>query len=92
MFPSALASRVVSRSSLMVNPSRFLSAAAKKHLKEGDRVPNVIFKARVRDASLGGENPFKWKDVTTADLFAKKRVVFFALPGGSQLLLPLGSF
>ena len=51
-------------------------------LKEGDRVPHVIFKARVRDNSLGGENPFKWKEVSTKDLFENKRVVIFALPGG----------
>jgi thioredoxin-dependent peroxiredoxin len=44
-------------------------------------VPNVVFKARVRDASLEGPNPFAWKDVTSEDLFAGKRVVLFALPG-----------
>jgi thioredoxin-dependent peroxiredoxin len=44
-------------------------------------VPNVVFKARVRDASIEGPNPFKFKDVTTEDLFAGKRVVLFALPG-----------
>ena len=57
-------------------------ATGTKTLKEGDKVPNVIFKARVRDESLGGENPFKWKNVSTADLFNNKRVVLFALPGG----------
>lgn len=51
-------------------------------LKVGDRVPEVTFKARVRDDKLGGENPFKWKDIKSSDLFAKKRAVVFALPGG----------
>ena len=51
--------------------------------KEGDMVPNVVFKARVRDDSLPQPNPFKWKDVTSADLFKGKRVVLFALPGGT---------
>ena len=53
-----------------------------KGLKEGERVPNVVFKARVRDEKIGGSNPFKWKYVSTSDLFANKRVVLFALPGG----------
>eukprot|EP00128_Syssomonas_multiformis_P011162 Colp12_sorted_trinity150504_noHs@12865 len=44
-------------------------------------VPNVVFKCRVRDEKIGGPNPFKWKDVTSADLFKGKRVVLFSLPG-----------
>jgi hypothetical protein len=51
-------------------------------LKEGDSIPSVTFKARVRDDSLPQPNPFKWKDVTTDDLFKGKRCVVFALPGG----------
>ncbi len=39
---------------------------------EGQRVPDVTFRTRV-DGS--------WKDVTTADVFAGRRVVVFALPG-----------
>jgi thioredoxin-dependent peroxiredoxin len=50
-------------------------------MSEGAAVPNVVFKARVRDATIEGPNPFTWKDVSTADLFAGKRVVVFALPG-----------
>lgn len=45
------------------------------------RVPDVVFKTRVRDESIGGDNPFRWQDRTTDDLFADKRVVLFALPG-----------
>ena len=44
-------------------------------------VPNVTFKTRVRDESIGGPNPFRWEDKTTADLFAGKKVVVFSLPG-----------
>lgn len=44
-------------------------------------VPNVMFKTRVRDASIGGDNPFRWQDLSTADIFAGKRVVLFSLPG-----------
>ena len=45
------------------------------------RVPDVVFKTRVRDESIGGENPFRWQDVTSNELFAGKRVALFALPG-----------
>lgn len=41
-------------------------------IHEGSRVPHVTFKAREGHA---------WKSVTTADLFAGKRVVVFGLPG-----------
>jgi peroxiredoxin len=44
-------------------------------------VPNVVFKTRVRDESIGGPNPFRWQDRTTEELFAGKRVVVFSLPG-----------
>jgi len=45
------------------------------------RVPNVTFKTRVRDESIGGENPFRWQDVTSDDIFKGKKVVIVALPG-----------
>ena len=44
-------------------------------------VPNVIFQTRVRDESIGGDNPFKWQEVTSNELFGNRRVVVFALPG-----------
>ena len=44
-------------------------------------IPDVIFKTRVRDESIGGDNPYKWVDKTTDDFFEGKRVVVFALPG-----------
>jgi peroxiredoxin len=49
--------------------------------KVGTTVPQVTFKTRVRDESIGGDNPFRWQDVTTDDYFAGKRVVVFSLPG-----------
>ena len=53
----------------------------KKENLIGTKVPNVIFKTRVRDESLGGDNPFRWQDVSTHDLFDNKKVVVFSLPG-----------
>jgi thioredoxin-dependent peroxiredoxin len=46
-----------------------------------NKVPDVVFKTRVRDESVGGENPFRWQDLTTAEIFGGKKVVLFALPG-----------
>lgn len=45
------------------------------------RVPNVVFKTRVRDESIEGDNPFRWQDTTSESLFSGKRVVLFSLPG-----------
>ena len=44
-------------------------------------VPDVTFKTRVRDEAVGGDNPFRWQDVTSRELFAGKRVLVFSLPG-----------
>lgn len=50
-------------------------------VKEGDYVPNVTLKVRVRNNQLKIDNPFQWKDISTSQLFENKRVVLFALPG-----------
>ncbi|MFV0385394.1 peroxiredoxin [Paracoccus sp. (in: a-proteobacteria)] len=50
-------------------------------MKIGDKLPDVTFKTRVRDEAVGGPNPYRWQDMTTADYFAGKRVVLFSLPG-----------
>ena len=47
----------------------------------GRRLPDVIFKTRVYDATVDGPNPYRWQDETTSSLFSKKRVVVFSLPG-----------
>lgn len=47
----------------------------------GVNVPNIIFHYRVRDESIGGDNPFRWQDVSSNEIFANKRVVVFSLPG-----------
>ena len=44
-------------------------------------VPQVTFKTRVRDESVAGDNPYRWEDKTTTDIFGGKRVVMFSLPG-----------
>lgn len=50
-------------------------------MTEGNNVPSVVFKTRVRDESVEGENPFRWQDLTTDDVFKGKNIVIFALPG-----------
>jgi peroxiredoxin len=47
----------------------------------GREVPDVIFKTRARDESVGGDNPFKWQDLPSGDVFRQKRIVLFSLPG-----------
>ncbi|SMX32692.1 peroxiredoxin [Maliponia aquimaris] len=44
-------------------------------------VPDAVFHTRVRNPELEGDNPFEWKDVTSNEIFAGRRVVLFALPG-----------
>ncbi len=50
-------------------------------MKSGTKLPDVTFHTRVRDEAVGGPNPFRWEDKTTADYFAGKRVILFSLPG-----------
>ncbi|MFY0680019.1 MAG: peroxiredoxin [Thalassovita sp.] len=50
-------------------------------MQAGLQLPNVTFRTRVRDESIGGSNPFRWQDVSTADYFGGKRVILFSLPG-----------
>lgn len=45
------------------------------------RVPDVTFKTRVLNESLGGPNPYEWKDLTSKEVFAGKRIVVVGLPG-----------
>ena len=45
------------------------------------RIPDVTFKTRVRNDALGGPNPYEWKDVTSKEVFAGKRIVVVGLPG-----------
>lgn len=44
-------------------------------------VPEITFKTRVRNESIGGDNPFRWQDVESAELFKGKSIVVLALPG-----------
>ena len=48
---------------------------------QGRQVPQVTFRTRVRDESIGGDNPFRWQDKTSDDYFKGKKVVLFSLPG-----------
>lgn len=50
-------------------------------LPEGAHVPQVTFKTRVRDESIGKENPYRWQDVTSDEIFKDKTIVVFGLPG-----------
>ena len=47
----------------------------------GKIIPSVVFRTRTRDLSIGGDNPYRWKDVTSDDYFLCRRVILFSLPG-----------
>jgi thioredoxin-dependent peroxiredoxin len=51
-----------------------------KHLTN-TKVPSVVFKTRVRDESIEGDNPFKWLDLSTEEIFNNKKIIIFGLPG-----------
>ncbi len=44
-------------------------------------IPTVVFKTRVRDESIAEDNPFRWLDISSDDIFKGKKVVILALPG-----------
>ena len=50
-------------------------------ISENNNVPQVTFKTRVRDEAVLGDNPFRWQDLSTDDVFKGKNIVLFALPG-----------
>ncbi|MCZ2328991.1 peroxiredoxin [Bartonella sp. F02] len=45
------------------------------------KVPQVTFHTRVRDESVGGNNPYRWQEMTSDAYFKGKRVILFSLPG-----------
>ena len=47
----------------------------------GKRVPNINWPIRVRDEAIGGDNPFRWDQLKSSDIFIDKRVLVFSLPG-----------
>jgi len=53
----------------------------KVKLMYNGNIPEVTFKTRVRDESIGGDNPFRWEDVKSTDLWGKGYHVVFSLPG-----------
>ena len=44
-------------------------------------VPEMVFKTRVRDESISGDNPYRWQDASTDELFGGKKILVFSLPG-----------
>ena len=46
-----------------------------------DRVPDVVFKTRVRDEAMAGPNPYRWRERKSGEIFGGRKVVLFALPG-----------
>jgi peroxiredoxin len=51
------------------------------HKLIGQKVPDVTFKTRVRDEAVGGDNPYRWQDMSSQEIFGGKKLVVFGLPG-----------
>ena len=45
------------------------------------QIPEVIFKVRVRDESIVGDNPYRWQDLSSNEVFENKKILIFSLPG-----------
>jgi peroxiredoxin len=45
------------------------------------RIPNVLHQLRVRDESIGGDNPFRWEEKTTHEIVGRGKNIIFSLPG-----------
>ena len=52
-----------------------------RHLKEGDNVPETVFKIRAGDTPVCGDKSGTWKDLSTHDIFDHREVIVIALPG-----------
>lgn len=63
-----------------MNQTTAKQSSAKQALGK-QRVPEVIFKTRVRDNTIDHENPFRWEDKRSVDVFGGKNIVVLALPG-----------
>ena len=50
-------------------------------MSAGRHLPDATSKIRDRGPSLGGDNPFRWRDDSTQDLCGNRKVVLSALPG-----------
>ena len=44
-------------------------------------IPQTTFQMRTRDESVGGDNPYRWENVSSGSIFSGLRVIVFALPG-----------
>ena len=45
------------------------------------RIPNVPHQLRVRDDSIGGDNPFRWDFKTSHEIVGNGKNIIFSLPG-----------
>ena len=45
------------------------------------RIPNVVHQLRVRDESIGGDNPYRWEQKTTHEIVGRGKNIIFSLPG-----------
>lgn len=44
------------------------------------KIPDTVFHTRVRDASIVGDNPFRWQDRTSGEIFGGRNTIVFGVP------------
>ena len=55
-------------------------------------VPDVVFKTRIRDETIEGDNPYKWKDKTSDEYFKNLKLYCFLYLALLLLPVPLISY
>ena len=59
------------------------NGASQRHhrIREGDKIPSIYFKVRVRVLGAEAGKEFVWKEISTEELFKGKRIAMFSIPG-----------
>ena len=68
-----------------IKPSKTKETKKKLHKMEGCKIPNVKLQTRVKNTNVkkskSNKNSYKWKTISTNNLFKNKKSVVFSLPG-----------
>jgi peroxiredoxin len=50
-------------------------------IKEGDKIPAMVFRVRVKLEDAESDCQYDFKNISTEDLFKGKRIILFSIPG-----------
>jgi peroxiredoxin len=57
------------------------SKASTPQIKEGDKIPSMVFRVRVKLEDAESDCQYGFKSISTEDLFKGKRIILFSIPG-----------